>query len=265
MAIGMMDQIQEKLRPGIPSILGLINFIGSNDLEYLSRFRALVEEFIPEYREDVMSFSDNNEKVGRFFYLFSEKYFELDEDLLQSAFENEESVMGEMVNCMQFGLFGFSTNDYHEFTNLDQGRQILLSIVDYQEVENDSRIPILMKMRNIFEEYVTAKIPERPWERAEIHQMVDGTEYAGLGDFADFINSMTGCRQLDFNWEDYAYEYTDWEMELIAELTKESVKMVEIMDKISALETRITKRGEFEKLLDFLIKEEVVQNDRNKK
>ena len=74
-----------------------------------------------------------------------------------------------------------------------------------------ARVPLLDKVKQMVGETIASRIPAAGWTAEELHKMTDGTHYDGVGLFADWVCSETGCVVLDSSYEDCDYEEGDSE------------------------------------------------------
>jgi hypothetical protein len=132
----------------------------------------------------------------------------------------------------------------------------LVTYLSYGQEEIGARVPIIEEVIKQYGKEIGEKIPRRGWSREDIHAMTDGTEYSGLGDFADCINHETGVYQLDASMEDGYAKVAEWDRETVEQLTSDGARIREIMGNIKDLDTRLEMAGEYETLLDFLIEAE---------
>ena len=131
-----------------------------------------------------------------------------------------------------------------------------------QEKLNGARVPLLDAVQRIVGEERAGRIPPNGWHPDELHQMTDKTPYDGVGGFADWVCSQTGCVLLDASYDDCEwieglgeplFKWTKYNVDL---LTEQWPKVQEIRGKIDHivewLETDQINR--FKELLDFLLK-----------
>lgn len=101
-----------------------------------------------------------------------------------------------------------------------------------------ARVPLLDLVQQHVGDGLTSLIPKNGWTPESLHQWTDGTAYEGVGDFADWACSQTGCIILDYSYDDCAYieGYSEpifkWSQFNVDELTKEAAKVREIREKI---------------------------------
>jgi hypothetical protein len=87
-----------------------------------------------------------------------------------------------------------------------------------------ARMPYLDSIARIVGAEMVGKIPKSGWTPEELHKMTDGTIYDGVGIFADWALSQTGCMMMDSNYENA--NYNEGDMEPIFEWTKHNVDIL---------------------------------------
>jgi len=106
------------------------------------------------------------------------------------------------------------------------------------EIFSGARVPLLDAVQRIVGEEMAGLIPRDGWQPSELHLMSDGTPHDGVGQFADWACSETGCVILDASYEDCQYvegmaepifKWTKYNVDI---LTKEWPKVQEIRQKI---------------------------------
>ncbi len=106
------------------------------------------------------------------------------------------------------------------------------------EVFNGARVPLIDAAQNIVGAELARLIPSNGWMAEELHQWTDGTQYEGVGSFADWACSKTGCIILDYSYADCAYiegmgePIFRWSRSNIFDLTSEASKVKETREKI---------------------------------
>ena len=106
------------------------------------------------------------------------------------------------------------------------------------ETFSGARVPLLDTVQKIVGYDLVSHIPRDGWTEEELHQWTDGTQYDGVGSFADWVCSRTGCVILDCSYADCAYiegmgePIFKWSQFNVDQLTKEAPKVKEIREKI---------------------------------
>jgi len=128
------------------------------------------------------------------------------------------------------------------------------------EIFSGARVPLLDTVRHIVGEDLVRKISHDGWSPADLHRMTDGTPHDGVGVFADWAHSETGCVILDASYEDCQYvegmaePMFRWTRFNVDTLTEQWPKVQEIRQKIDDtvewLEANPISR--FGELLEFL-------------
>jgi len=106
------------------------------------------------------------------------------------------------------------------------------------EVFSGARVPLLDAVQRIVGEDLARRLPRDGWEPSELHLMTDGTPHDGVGHFADWACSETGCVIMDSSYEDCEFmegmgePLFKWTQFNVDTLTKEWPKVQEIWQKI---------------------------------
>jgi len=125
---------------------------------------------------------------------------------------------------------------------------------------NGARIPLIDKVRRHVGEETATLIPAGGWTPPELHKMTDGTKYEGVGTFADWACSSTGCAVLDSGYDSCAYiegmaePVFKWTRYNVDTLTKQWPKVLTIRQKIDNIVewVEVNPIVRFRDLLDFL-------------
>ena len=230
---------------GPPSLRHIIELLENSDAVY--DFRELVREYLPEHEDFIMSQEDDEGRIREFVWYFDRRYFPLSDNIALN-----ELTLGDFLREIPVDLMGFSYDDYHNFADFREGYTLLLSLVT-SPYDKGSRIPILEKVRELVGEGIVELIPPEGWEPADLHHMLDNTDYAGAAVFADWVHSETGCMILDASRTDYEGER--WSPDLVDQLTEQRPRVNEFWEKIHDLCDRLEDGtpGVFRELLSVLL------------
>jgi hypothetical protein len=254
--------LAEKLNYGPP----LLRYIAVllEDAKALLCFEDLVNEYLPESAAVIMNTPFLKRAVA-FSRIFSRKYFPMGEYVTYQ----EYSIL-DITSCIPWQPLGFSSETFHNFNSLSPGYIMLLSIAEcmfqdegYDEdlVVNEtdmpgSRIPILKSVQGMVGKDLVDLIPTEGWGPDYLHKMTDGTEFDGVGDFADWINGITGTMHLDTEGQHLeSGEEIEWSVEEVESLTYDWERASEILDKIHKVARLLESQPEenFKKLMMVLL------------
>jgi hypothetical protein len=126
---------------------------------------------------------------------------------------------------------------------------------------NGAKVPLFEMIQGVVGEQLVKMIPPTGWEPDTLHKMTDGTPYEGLGDYADWVCSNTGCIVLDTDYGDCEYiegntePLFQWSRFNIDRLTADYPKVQMIRGKIAHIVEWVEKDPQlhFKELLDFLL------------
>ena len=263
--------LADMLKVGPPLLTEIIGCL--DQIETVKEFRQLVKLLLPEYESEIMG-AARNRRVYKFCYYFGIEYYPLP--------ANTDCPPGDWVSGMPVELMAMSYSAYHEL-QLRPGYLLLLSLVIYpyegdeRDIDEDipgsgARVPLLDLVRRLVGEQIVNRIPMEGWNTEELHRMTDGTKYDGVGAFADWACSSTGCVVLDSSYENCDYEEGSgeptflWTKHNVDILTEQWPKVQEIRGEIDHLVEWLEADsiGHFRELLDFLLKAEPVKTKKKK-
>jgi len=131
-----------------------------------------------------------------------------------------------------------------------------------QEKINGARVPLLDMVRNMVGVEIAGPIPGAGWRPGELHRITDETPYNGVGAFADWVCSATGCVLLDSSFDNV--EFMEGSSEPIFKWTRYNVvTLTEQWPKVQQIRRDIDKLvdwleadriNNFRELLDFILK-----------
>lgn len=254
--------LARKLIGGPPSLAYFIELLEMG--ETVTEFRNLVREYLPEYEVNIFA-EDLDCRASEFSRLFSKKFFPLSED----AF-SEDFTIGDLVARIPMQPLGFSYESFHNFTDFRDGYILALSLLecpwdedplgidfaDEDDGESGGRVVILERVGELVGEGLARLIPAGGWSATDLRALVDGTEFEGLGEFADWVFSNTGCYHLDAQGESLETgEQMEWEPGNVEGMTSDWHMSCEILDKIHRVALLLEEDMErtFRKLMALLL------------
>jgi len=269
-----LSLLAEMLKVGPPLLTEIIGCL--EQIDTVKEFQALVRMLLPEYESEIMA-APRNRRVYKFCYYFGQEYYPLP--------ANTDCHPADWVNGMPVELMAMSYSAYHEL-QMRPGYLLLLSLVVYpyegdeRDIEegnevsfNGARVPLLDLVQRMVGEEIVDRMPKDGWTAGELHRMTDGTKYDGVGAFADWACSRTGCVVLDSSYENCDYEEGSgeptflWTKHNVDILTDEWPKMQEIRGKIDHIVEwlEMDTIGHFRELLDFILKSKPKTRKRGKR
>jgi len=253
--------LARKLLGGPPSLAYYIELFEQN--ETFTGFRDLVREYLPEYEVNIMA-EDLNNRAQKFMHFFSNEFFPLREYMV------DDFTIGDLLYMIPTQPIGFSYESYHMFTDFREGYILALSLIaspwdeeplgmddeDEEDRMQGGRVPILEVVSRLVGEWLARLIPDNGWTVEDLRRMTVGTEFEGLGDFADWVHGTTGLYHLDAQGESIEVgESIDWSRETVDDLTYDWHMSSEILDNIHRLALLLEQDSErtFRKLLGLLL------------
>lgn len=238
--------LARQLVTGPPSIAYIASLL--EDSEVIVAFMELVSEYLPEHEAEIRA-ADLDDRIRVFSHYFGPRYFPLADQML------DDYTLEDFVRQIPVDLMGFSYDDYHEFTDFRTGYILMLSLVESPFVEegDGGRVPIVAQVGDLLGNDIAALIPAEGWTPEQLHKLTDDTLFDGVGVFADWIHSCTGCWMLDANY--YDYEGEPWYPNIISGLTTEWPRVCEIQNKMARVTEFLEQnlKARFMELLNILL------------
>lgn len=130
-----------------------------------------------------------------------------------------------------------------------------------EEKMSGARVPLLDQVVQLVGGDLSGRIPMNGWHPEELHFMTDKTPYDGVGDFADWACSQTGCVMLDSSYDDcefiegYGEPIFKWTKQNVDILTAQYPKVLEIRRKIDHMVEWLEadQINHFRQLMEFLL------------
>ena len=130
-----------------------------------------------------------------------------------------------------------------------------------EEKLSGARVPLLDMVRNMVGAEIASPIPAAGWQPGELHRITDGTPYNGVGDFADWVCSETGCVMLDSSFDNVGFiegmsePIFKWTRHNVVTLTEQWPKVQQIRRNIDNLVDWLEadQINNFRELLDFIL------------
>lgn len=131
-----------------------------------------------------------------------------------------------------------------------------------QEKLNGARVPLLEMARSMVGAEIVGSIPAAGWRPEELSRITDKTPYSGVGDFANWVCSSTGCIMLDSGFDNVHFvegmsePLFKWTQYNVATLADQWPKVHQIRRNIDNLVNWLEadQINNFRELLDFILK-----------
>ncbi len=250
---GPLNRLADALRGARPRSLSSLT-MQVEDVETYQEFLRLVDEYLPDQRQEILQAGSPDNMVMAFAHRFSEPYFPLAEQMFSGGNES----LSDLMRCIPLDVHGYDYDDYHCLC--DERPSALLSslLVDFEEElgigEEGVRVTILEAAAQHVSQELLGRIPGKGYSLEYLEQVLPGSKYEGLLDRARHICHTTNNDFLDVTGEEYWSNPPDWDREHVDNLTQEWRKAVEMQDRMvtffSWLEEDL--KGNFARLLRFL-------------
>lgn len=255
-----LQVLADRLTVGPPSIAVLIDLLEQS--EYVQEFLELVCEYLPEHEREIMV-GALDDRAYRFCRRFEERYFPLDSDMLDIG----EDSIAMLVREVPVQLMGLGYEDYHEFESMADGMVLMLALVanpwiEPEEEEEAARIPLLESVAKLVGKEIVELIPKEGWQLKELHDRLDGTQYAPVAAYADWVWQSTGLALLDNCYEQMGCGWggiqIPWASDVVEDLTEQWPKVGEFWDSVNHIENWLMDQPQanYGRLVDFLLGKE---------
>ncbi|NQT31208.1 MAG: hypothetical protein HQ588_02645 [Deltaproteobacteria bacterium] len=210
----LADKLSSK---GLPSISILIAWL--DNAEAFADFLNLVDEFLPERRQDILSETSPGDQISVFADYFADRYFPLD-DYVRYGDAGEYE---ELTYRIPLTVQGISYDDYHEISSeYRAGIQLIAYLIrnPYEDLEGAS-----VSLAEACQEHVPQELIERAaaiqLEPEEAHKLLNGTTYEQLAHWTDRLHCCTNNFFLDTDYEMLMQDIPGWDREDVEELTRQ--------------------------------------------
>jgi len=246
-----LSVLAEKLTLGPPALGALVDILEKSDT--VRGFLELVREYLPENEREIMAL-DTFDRVAQFTRLFDQRYF----PLAEFGYDDDE-VMEQLIYTIPVMLGGMTSEEYHEFSDFGMGHILLLSLVEYpyytesEEGGIHARVPLLEEVTEQVGKELAERIPPEGWKPKVLHEACDGSDFAGVADFGDWVCSCTDTWVLDTNYEEYGEE--QWSREVVDILTEQWPRVRQIRDNMMHMSSWLedSPKAHFEELLNHIL------------
>lgn len=240
-AVYPLDMLASKMQSGPPNLGVLASILRDNSGH--TKFAELVRTFLSGDEKRIIA-APKDQRVKLFCKQFAKKYYPL-------PFWAHDITINGLINSLPVELYGFSY-DVYENLEMRDGYLLLLSLLPYpflgddrddfrDEGEKGARVALLDLVSQKIGKSIMRHILKGGWTPAELHKMTDGTQYDGIGSFADWVFAKTGCYMLDANWDNCAYiegwsepvfEWSQYNVESLAAQYPKANKILSDIDRI---------------------------------
>jgi len=212
-----------------PSITDLIAQL--DEAEEYEQFIHMVRRFVPEAADDIFARSSPEEKIGAFAQAFSDRYFQLDDRVIEGDVEG----YSDLVRAIPVIVQGMSFDDYHELAHDGrQGTQLMAYLLDdpYEPteqchgamplgVEAGARVALYDALRLFMPADILEKVPEGGLSNDDAQRIFANSRFKPIALFSEMIGCCTGNFFLDNDDEMLCQgNYPEWDAETVEELTQ---------------------------------------------
>ena len=250
---GPLTRLADALRGARPRSLSSL-VLQVEDVETYQDFLRLIEEFLPDKREEILQAGSPADMVTAFVRRFSEPYFPLADQMLMGDVES----LSELMRCIPIDVHGYDYDDYHSLCDERPSALLASLLVDFEAElsigEEGVRVTILEAAVQHVSLELLGHIPGQGYSLEQLEQVLPGSKYEGLLDHARHICHTADNVFLDVTGEEYWSNPPDWSREQVDYLTQEWCKANVMEDRMVTFFKWLEEdlKGNFARLLRFL-------------
>jgi len=240
-----------KLRSrGVPSIGSLVAQLDTT--EEFTDFLKLVDELLPERRQDILSETTPAAQIALFASYFEDRYFPLHEYLRYGDITEYRELTFQLPVIVR----GITYDDFHEMPgDVRAGIQLMTFLVrsPYDETEGASAALAEACLQHVSQEIIERAAPIQ-LEPDEAHKLLNETQFEQLAYWADRLHMCTNNFFLDTDDEMLGYNIMGWDRGTVEDLTNQwhqaeaaENRLYEFVEWLEA-----DPRGRFEQMVNFI-------------
>jgi len=244
----LADKLTSK---GLPSISILIAWL--DNAEDFADFLNLVDEFLPERRQEILSETSPSAQIACFCGYFEDRYFPLDDYVRYGDAGEYEELTFRIPLTVQ----GISYDDYHEISSeYRAGIQLIAYLIrnPYEDLEEAS-----VSLAEACQEHVPQELIERAaaiqLEPEEAHKLLNGTPYEQLAHWTDRFNCCTNNFFLDTDYEMLMQDVPCWDRADVDNLTRQWHQAQDTENRLTEFVEWLEAdpKGRFEEVVNFIL------------
>lgn len=250
---GPLTSLADALRRARPpSLSALVMLV--EDVETYQDFLRLVDEYLPDQRQNIIEAGSPGDMVALFADLFSKQYFPLADQMI----DGEAESLTDLMRFIPIDVEGYDYDDYDSLCN--EFPQYLLGtlLFDFEEeigLEGEGiRVTILEAAARDVSQEILSRIPKQGHSLDFLERALSGTKYEGLLDHARHLCHKTDTVFMDVTMEEFWSNPPTWCTEEVVWLTAEWRKAGEIHERMRTFFGWLEKdlEGNFALVLAFL-------------
>lgn len=224
-----------------PRLSDLEQVLGS--AENYQRFMALVLQFTPQAMAEVRAEGRPEDRVARFIEAFSDRWFPLDQDFMDVAWEDEGAdPYEEILRGIPLQFMGLSEMTWHELPTYEgEGMQLLCALcpcIYDGSGDEGARVALRESVADIVDAELVRRVPPEGFTLDRIRRAAQAPALRGLADLAQILAQEGGNDWLTISQDDFYEVYggqCSWDQETVEALARDYPAAVEAWDRIQAL------------------------------
>ncbi len=224
-----------------PSITDLISHL--DEAEEYEQFIHMVRRFVPEAADDIFARSSPEEKIRAFAQAFSDRYFQLDDCVIEGEVEG----YGDIVHAIPVIVLGMSFEDYHELAHDGrQGIQLMACLLDdpYEpdqqchtsmpwRPESGARLALYDALSLFMPQDILDRVSEGGLSNDDAQRIFAKSRFKPITLFSEMIGCCTGNFFLDTDDEMLCQgNYPEWDAETVEELKQQWLEAEKIQAEV---------------------------------
>lgn len=268
---GAILKLALALRSLAPPKLSLL-IVHLDSVDDIKDFVSIVEEYLPESAQEIITAGSPSAQVGLFFNRFGSRYFPLDEVYLEWA-EREAECYQAVTSGIPVQNLSFDIdNDYHEIPAYYGNATILMTLlIESPYVDSDDdRVALAESAAEIVPVELVQRVPDNGFSREKLNEWLKDTPYQAVATWANRMAWDTGNFFFDMETLRRGCGYghiplPEWDHEVIADLVSQWQEVDRLMDEFVRfrdwLEEAPAER--FKEVLDFILGKERIDAREN--
>lgn len=193
-----LEGLREKLHNARPPSISMLLSIFQNAETYTD-FINLVREFLPEREREILEQTTPSAQMAAFASHFEDRYLPLHPSFRNGDIEDDYSELLREVPVM---VMGFGFEDYHELDNARLGVQLMTYLFKPPwEDQEGERFALVDGLPPRYQPDAQ-RVPAGGVGLEAAKRILKGQKWAGLRNWAEYINQDTGNGFLDTDDED---------------------------------------------------------------
>lgn len=181
-------------------------------------FMNIVEEFLPERKDEILMLSTPGKQTAKFASYFADRYFPLADFFM----DEEDQDYSFIVHGIPLIVQGIGWEQYEQIPEQNDPGEIIATYLVSSGLDSEgSRVTLAEACTEWIPRDLLEMVPKDGLSTEDAHRLFDNTPYKGVAIWADILNSAAGNYFLDTDEESYSSSNSpEWDIANIKELTR---------------------------------------------